>query len=210
MGKNAVPAQCRNGDPPQFAVIQHYGAIVGASKLPEDAGSGKSVAVFGGTQMEIVQGKTMAAASESGAYALRKIVAVVDDDPGILRALVSWLDYHQLRATHHSSGESLLSLLRHKDGNLLMTLGVMDAVPFGLAGAVLDVNLSGISGMEVARRLRALCPNLPIVVVTALPQDDLERYGALPEGVQCLRKPFDLDALEAALFPLLEQPPLKN
>jgi DNA-binding response OmpR family regulator len=160
--------------------------------------------------MEIVQGKKMAAASESGAYALRKIVAVVDDDPGILRALVSWLDYHQLRATHHSSGESLLSLLRHKDGNLLMTLGVMDAVPFVLAGAVLDVNLAGISGMEVARRLRAMCPNLPIVVVTALPKDDLERYGVLPEGVQCLRKPFDLDALEAALFPLLEQPSLKN
>ena len=210
MGKNAVPAQCRNGDPPQFAVIQHYGAIVGASNLPEDAGSGKSVAVCGGTQMEIVQGKMMTSAAEGGAYALRKIVAVVDDDPGILRALVSWLDYHQLRATHHSSGESLLSLLRHKDGNLLMTLGVMDAVPFVLAGAVLDVNLTGISGMEVARRLRALCPSLPIVVVTALPADDLERYGALPEGAQCLRKPFDLDALEAALFPLLEQPPLKN
>jgi DNA-binding response OmpR family regulator len=183
---------------------------VEAPKLPKDAATGKSVAVSGGTQMEIVRGKTMAAASESGAYALRKIVAVVDDDPGILRALVSWLDYHQLRATHHSSGESLLSLLRHKDGNLLMTLGVMDAVPFVLAGAVLDVNLAGISGIEVARRLRALCPNLPIVVVTALPPDDLERYGVLPEGVQCLRKPFDLDALEAALFPLLEQPVLKN
>jgi DNA-binding response OmpR family regulator len=190
--------------------IQHHGAIVEEAQLPKDAGSGKSVAVSCEPQMEIVQGKLMTGAPESGAYALRKIVAVVDDDPGILRALVSWLDYHQLRATHHSSGESLLSLLRHKDGNLLMTLGVMDAVPFVLAGAVLDVNLADISGMEVARRLRAMCPNLPIVVVTALPKDDLERYGVLPEGVQCLRKPFDLDALEAALFPLLEQPPLKN
>ena len=44
----------------------------------------------------------------------------------------------------------------------------------------------------------------------ALPEDALDRYGVLPEGVQCLRKPFDLDALEAALFPLLEQPALKN
>jgi DNA-binding response OmpR family regulator len=160
--------------------------------------------------MELVQGKMMSGAAEGGAYALRKIVAVVDDDPGILRALVSWLAYYQLRATHHSSGESLLSLLRARDGNLLMTVDVMDAVPFVLAGAVLDVNLAGISGMEVARRLRALCPHLPIVVVTALPADALDRYGVLPEGVQCLRKPFDLDALEAALFPLLEQPALKN
>jgi len=190
--------------------IQHHGAIVEAEQLPKDAGYGKNVVVFCGTQMEIVQDKMMTGASEIGTYALRKIVAVVDDDPGILRALVSWLDYHQLRATHHSSGESLLNLLRHNDGNLVMTLGVIDTVPFVLAGAVLDVNLTGISGVEVARRLRALCPSLPIVVVTALPSDDLNRYGALPEGVQCLRKPFDLDALEAALFPLLERPTLKN
>ena len=95
--------------------------------------------------MELVQGKMMPSAAEGGAYALRKIVAVVDDDPGILRALVSWLAYYQLRATHHSSGESLLSLLRARDGNLLMTVDVMDAVPFVLAGAVLDVNLAGIS-----------------------------------------------------------------
>jgi hypothetical protein len=30
------------------------------------------------------------------------------------------------------------------------------------------------------------------------------------QRVQSLRKPFELDALEAALFPLLEQPALKN
>jgi len=160
--------------------------------------------------MELVQGKMMSGADEGGAYALRKIVAVVDDDPGILRALVSWLDYRQLCASHHSSGESLLSLLHARGGNLLMMIDVMDTVPFVLAGAVLDVNLAGISGMEVARRLRALCPHLPIVVITALPTDDIGRYGVLPEGVQCLRKPFDLDALEAALYPLLEQPALKN
>lgn len=160
--------------------------------------------------MELVKGKIMTGAAEGGAYALSEIVAVVDDDPGILRALISWLHYRQLRATHHASGESLLSLLRARDGNLLITIDVMDAAPFVLAGAVLDVNLSGISGIEVAHRLRALCPNLPIVLVTALPADDLGRYGVLPEGVQCLRKPFDLDALEAALFPLLEQPALKN
>jgi len=48
--------------------------------------------------MELVKGKIMTGGAEGGAYALREIVAVVDDDPGILRALISWLDYRQLRA----------------------------------------------------------------------------------------------------------------
>jgi DNA-binding response OmpR family regulator len=75
---------------------------------------------------------------------------------------------------------------------------------FRLVGAVLDLNLPGITGIELARALRCLSPGLPLAIVTALNDDDRLRYGNPPSGIRCLKKPFDLDALEEALFPLLK------
>jgi hypothetical protein len=41
-----------------------------------------------------------------------------------------------------------------------------------------------------------LYSGLSLVIITALGEEDRLRYGMLPSGVQCLKKPFDLDTLE--------------
>jgi DNA-binding response OmpR family regulator len=133
----------------------------------------------------------------------RGIVAVVDDDPQISRALGLWLELQDLRAVHHITGESLLHSVHKDDGELTLHFGTTNPVVIRLVGAVLDLNLPGITGIELARALRRLSPALPIVVITALREEERVRYGALPPGIRCLKKPFDLDALEDALFPLL-------
>jgi DNA-binding response OmpR family regulator len=133
----------------------------------------------------------------------RGIVAVVDDDPQISRALGLWLELQDLRAVHHITGESLLHSVHQDDGELTLHFGTTNPVVIRLVGAVLDLNLPGITGIELARALRRLSPALPIVVITALREEERVRYGALPPGIRCLKKPFDLDALEDALFPLL-------
>ena len=129
------------------------------------------------------------------------MVAIVDDDPQISRALGVWLDLHALRASHHIAGESLLQVIRLQDGKPVMQIGVSNPVSFPLVGVVLDLNLPGINGIELARTLRRLAPTLPLVIVTALGNEDRRPYGPLPSGVCCLKKPFELDELEAALFP---------
>jgi DNA-binding response OmpR family regulator len=133
----------------------------------------------------------------------RGIVAIVDDDPQISRALGMWLELHGLRATHHISAESLLQSVRQENGRLTLHIGVSNPLVFPLVGAVLDLNLPGATGFELAQSLRQLAPDLPIAIITALREEERLRYGSPPPGIRCLKKPFDLDALEDALFPLL-------
>ncbi len=140
--------------------------------------------------------------SDQNAMPLRGIVAIVDDDRHISRALGMWLELHGLRATFHTSGESLLQALRQEKGRLTLRLDSDDPATFTLAGAVLDLNLPGVSGVELAQSLRQLDPALPLAIITALRDDERARYGNPPAGIRCLKKPFDLDALEDALFPL--------
>ena len=133
----------------------------------------------------------------------RGVVAIVDDDPQVSRALGLWLDLLGLRAVHHISGESLLQSIHQDNGVLTLHFGVTNPVVIPLVGAVLDLNLPGITGIELAKALRALSPTLPMTVITALREEERVRYGALPSSIRCLKKPFDLDDLEDALFPLL-------
>jgi len=133
----------------------------------------------------------------------RGIVAIVDDDAQLSRALGSWLDLYQLRAAHYVSAESLLQSIGQTDGNLTLQLGITAPIRIPLMGAVLDLNLPGMAGIELARVLRGMAPGLPLVLITATREGERGRYGPLPPGIRCLKKPFDLDALEDALFPLI-------
>jgi DNA-binding response OmpR family regulator len=129
-------------------------------------------------------------------------VAIVDDDLDILNALGMWLNLHSLHSTAHHSGESLLSSIQQENGNLITCFNILNPVRFQLVGAVLDLDLPGVSGIELARILRNLNPDLPITIITALSADEITRFGNLPSGIRSLEKPFDLDELENALFPL--------
>ena len=135
--------------------------------------------------------------------AINGTIAIVDDDPDISHALGMWLEMFGLRAAQHSSGESLLHDLSQQDGRLSVHFGANLALPMALLGVVIDLNLPGISGIELSQVLRRLAPDLPMVIITALCEDDRARFGPAPPGVQCLKKPFDLGALEDALFPML-------
>jgi two-component system, OmpR family, response regulator len=67
------------------------------------------------------------------------------------------------------------------------------------AAAVLDINLPGMSGLELCRRLRQLRPHLPIVLLTARDAID-DRVRGLDAGADdYLVKPFALSELAARL-----------
>lgn len=131
------------------------------------------------------------------------IVAIVDDNPYLSHVLGQWLELQDLRVSLQVSGESLMQVVRLESGRLSLHHGASQPQVLTLVGAVLDLNLPGITGIELAHTLRSLAPELPIVIITALGEDDRLRYGPLPSGVQCLKKPFDLETLEDALFPLV-------
>jgi CheY-like chemotaxis protein len=124
------------------------------------------------------------------------MIAIVDDDPEIVYALKTWMEMLGRATTVHGSGEQLLAWLQ-SNHNSADDLGNKN---YPLNAAILDVNLPGINGIQLARKLRGKFPALPIVLVTALQQDEVHALGSLPLGVSFVRKPFDLDVIEDILF----------
>jgi two-component system, response regulator PdtaR len=70
---------------------------------------------------------------------------------------------------------------------------------------VLDLNITGdMHGVQVARDIHAIA-NIPIVFVTALTADIVEKQSGLPAPYRYLIKPFRIEDLHAAIHELLIQ-----
>jgi FixJ family two-component response regulator len=109
----------------------------------------------------------------------RKLVIVVDDDPGILRGLRRLLRQHGYESALFSSADAL-----QKDGNFDQAVCV-----------VLDINLSDESGIEVRYRLKAAGVSLPVIYITGR-DNPATRMAAMESGcIAYLTKPFAAQSL---------------
>jgi FixJ family two-component response regulator len=109
----------------------------------------------------------------------RKLVIVVDDDPGILRGVRRLLRQHGYESALFSSADAL-----QRDGNFDQAVCV-----------VLDINLSNESGIEVRYRLKAAGVSLPVIYITGK-DNDATRMAAMESGcLAYLTKPFPAQAL---------------
>jgi DNA-binding response OmpR family regulator len=122
------------------------------------------------------------------------VVALVDDDRQITQVLQSWLDMLDMPAEVHESAEKLLSSLEPDNGRWLFRRGHYAGRP--LVGAVIDLNLPGLHGFGLAKALRKVSQQLPIVVITAARNEVRQALGDDVDDVVCLSKPFKLEALE--------------
>ena len=110
-------------------------------------------------------------------------VFVVDDDPSVRRSVVRLLESAGLRVLGFDSGEAFLEHRR----------------PTRPGCVVLDVRMSGMSGLELQRRLSATGRPMAIVFITG--HGDVPMSVAAMKGgaVDFLLKPFDDEALLAAI-----------
>lgn len=110
-------------------------------------------------------------------------VLVVDDEPAIRRALRPPLTELGFEVSEVSRGEMALDVLRTE---------TFDAV-------LLDVNMPGIGGIETLRRMRAMAPRLPILMLTVRDSEN-EKVQALEMGADdYVTKPFGLRELVARI-----------
>lgn len=111
----------------------------------------------------------------------RPWIAVVDDDPAVLKALSRLLRSHGFRAQSFGSGREFLA-----------------ALPEGLPSClIVDFQMPEMNGLELQQRLVSSNINLPTILISAH-GDAPSRSG---EGgfVATLRKPLQEDALFSAI-----------
>ena len=127
---------------------------------------------------------------EAPARASRSIVALVDDDEPILSALARLVRTIGYAPRTFSSGERLLA----------------EFDTLSPACVVTDVQMPGMNGLELMRRLLRLRPDLPILVMTAYPSLT-NRAQALSGGAyEFMTKPLNDQMLEHWLLAAVGQP----
>jgi FixJ family two-component response regulator len=116
----------------------------------------------------------------------RRIVAIVDDDPSMLRAAEDLLDAHGFATEAFASAEEFIDR------------GAATQVDWLL----LDIHLGGMSGIELLSQLKASGSTLPVIFMTALDDEAMCGEALRAGAVACLRKPFQarqlIDAIEKA------------
>ncbi len=119
----------------------------------------------------------------------KHLVAVVDDDPSICEATISLLEANGFRT------QSFRSAMEFLDSRQLDETGCL----------ILDLQLTGMSGLELQRHLAGKNRRIPIVFITAhgTPEDreEVMRAGA----VAFLSKPFSEEALLNSIRLALEK-----
>jgi len=123
-------------------------------------------------------------ADRSGGAPKALQVLLVDDDELIQASVLAVLESLGHSAAAASSGEQALELLQHGP--------VPDVV-------VLDMNMPGLGGAGTLPRLRALCPDLPVLLATGRADQTAHGLVAAHRHVSLLAKPFSRDALQAQL-----------
>jgi hypothetical protein len=112
-------------------------------------------------------------------------VLLVDDEPLIVELACEILQ------------ESGWTVLAHTDPHA--ALGRFQEDPGGIDLALIDLNMPGLGGVELAHSLLALRPRLPVVIATGFGPQALDDALRNHPGVSVLRKPYGLDELVAHL-----------
>jgi len=119
----------------------------------------------------------------------KALVHVIDDDEAMRDSLAFLLGTVGLEVRTHESAAAFL-----------------DLVPKVKAGCVItDVRMPGVSGIDLLRRLRELKFGVPVIVITGHGDVPLAVEAMKIGAVDFLEKPFDDEALLAAVRSALNQ-----
>jgi two-component system response regulator HydG len=110
-------------------------------------------------------------------------VLVVDDDPGMCTMLQARLSTRGFTVLTRPSGSEAISVAQREPIDVVVT----------------DVNMKGLSGVELCQQLLEFRPHLPVVLITA--------FGSMEMAIQAIRagaydflpKPFDIEHLVLAI-----------
>jgi FixJ family two-component response regulator len=108
-------------------------------------------------------------------------IAVIDDDDSFRGALVESLSSLGYGCSGFASAEAYLRVIGKKSLNCIVT----------------DIHMPGMSGLDLVNRLaaRGSPTRIPVVLITACADSDLEAKAAAAGAACLLRKPFEINDL---------------
>ena len=114
-------------------------------------------------------------------------VAVVDDDEAVRHALSNLLASLDLGVATFASAEAFLASPACRDAACLIA----------------DVQMPGMSGLDLQRHLSESGNRLPVILITAFPQEHVRRQAEAEGAIGFFAKPFEgglmIECIERAL-----------
>ena len=107
------------------------------------------------------------------------VIAIVDDDESFRRATMNFVRSLGYGTAAYESAEAFLQSNRIHDTDCLIT----------------DVQMPGMTGIELQGRLIAQGHRLPIIFITAFPEERIRQRVHAAGAVGFLSKPFDDETL---------------
>lgn len=115
------------------------------------------------------------------------LIAVIDDDESFRNALVESLDSLGYGTCGFASAEEFITWDVNASCDCVVT----------------DINMPGMSGLDLARLLMARLDGPPVVLVTARSDSEIDVQAAATDAICLLRKPFGttelIECLDKAL-----------
>lgn len=108
---------------------------------------------------------------------------IVDDDPQILRLMMSFFAERGIRVLLADSGEAALKELSKSPSMVLM-----------------DVNMPGMDGLMTLKRIKQVSPNLPVIMISGVGEDATIRSALEMGAHDYITKPFSLEYLETVVL----------
>lgn len=119
----------------------------------------------------------------------RRTVLYADDESSILGLAALCLEIQGLEALTASTGEEAVELFEQNHESIAVVM--------------LDLNMPGMDGDEVAHMIRERVPFMPIILVSGYPKEDVEERLDLAPFAGYLQKPFTLDTLTQSVTTVL-------
>ncbi len=120
-------------------------------------------------------------------------ILVVEDSPDISRLL------------RHILGQAGYEFFHAEDG----LLGWESFTRLQPDVVLLDVNLPGLDGIELCRRIKQSSPKTPVIMLTVQAESEAVQRGLRAGATTYLAKPFEINQLMAALDNAL-RPPIRR
>jgi PAS domain S-box-containing protein len=159
----------------------------GGLRLTSKVGQGTSFEVYFPASDKPVD---TVAEDQPGDLSGRGVILVVDDDAFVLRAASAALKSFGYRVLLAENGDRALEVFRERSREI-------DLI-------VLDMTMPGLSGEETLHRLRALHPDVKVLLSSAYDEEEVADQTATASISGFLHKPYDPEQLGSKVKQLLE------